>query len=85
MTNIVYKGKADRRVLSAADLKSHGVEFTKTTFNRGEAQEVDEAVAEVLISNPKIFGKFELADAKQPELTMPASDITPSGTKAPRK
>lgn len=60
MTNIRFMGAWDARVLSSADLKKHGVEdFTKTMFPRGQAVEVSEEVAEVLLSNAKIFGKFE--------------------------
>lgn len=66
---IVYKGAAHFREVTAGDFKSAGVEqegFTKTSFPRNVAVEVDDSVAEVLL-NDKRFGKFAEAPAEKAE------------------
>lgn len=63
MALIKYTGRAHVRSLAAADLKQHGVEgFSKTNFARGQATEVSDEVAEAIIGNPTVFGKFEVAE-----------------------
>lgn len=63
MANIKYTGRAHIRSLSAADLKQSGVEgFSKTDFARGQSIEVADEVAEAIIGNPEIFGKFEVVE-----------------------
>ena len=59
MATVIYRGKADIRVLSANDLKRVGVEgFRKTEFHNGEPIEVSSEVAKVLVNNSQ-FGNFE--------------------------
>lgn len=86
MPELVYKGRADRREFSAADLKKLGVEGgKKTTFNRGEAVEVDAAVAETLMERyPKDFAEpedapREMAAAEDDEDVMTDEDVTADG------
>lgn len=56
MVKITYKGPADIRVLTAADLKVDG--FEDTQFLKNESMEVSELAAEKLLSKPKIYGRF---------------------------
>lgn len=64
---IKYSDRSDARVLDADDLKRVGVEgFRKTMFPRGEAVEVDDAVGEMLLESPEIFGKFERVERDAP-------------------
>jgi hypothetical protein len=56
---IAYTGKADIRVLSAADLKLLGVEdFRKTEFKRNQTVEVEDNVAEALLGSKQLKGQF---------------------------
>lgn len=63
MSKVIFSGTEDFRILAAADLSKAGVEgFKKTTFSKGEETEVDENVAQALLSDPDLFGKFTLAE-----------------------
>lgn len=69
MARIKYTGRADVRVLDADDLKKADVEgFRKTSFARGEAVEVDDAVATLLTDSESfdVFGKFEAVSEDEP-------------------
>lgn len=78
MTAVIYKGTSDVRILAAADLP--GVEFKKTSFEQGVAQEVSSEAAQLLIENPDRFGLFEAEPSNEPALFDIAS-VKP----APRK
>lgn len=59
MTDIVYKGPFDVRVLDADDLKKAGVEgFRKTYFEAGKVTEVSEEAFTALTENSGLFGAF---------------------------
>lgn len=63
MAKVQFNGRADTRVLSADDLKRHGVEgFKKTSFPKGVPTEVSDEVANTLLEKPNVFGKFALVD-----------------------
>lgn len=81
MAKVTYNQRGfDARELSSADLAQHGVEgFKKQTFRAGEAVEVDDAVAELLVNNPDVFGSFEFAKGKDVEAE-DAEDAPNSGT-----
>lgn len=60
MAKVIYRGLADVRILDAKDMKSQGLEgFSKTEFKRFEPTEVSDEAAELILSKPRIFGKFE--------------------------
>lgn len=61
---VTYSGKADVRELSARDLKTLGVEGSTSAlrFERGVPQEVDPAVAEVLVNDDRLKGQFKLTE-----------------------
>lgn len=66
MATVKYTGRADARVLSARDLKLAGVEgFSKTTFLRRRAVEVDDEVAQALTENKLFGGEFQLVDEEE--------------------
>lgn len=82
MAQVKFTGRADARILSAADLAKAGVEgFTKREFRKGEAVEVDDTVAKALIDNSDIFGDFESAEADA-EREASKSDTTATETGA---
>lgn len=70
MTKVAYQGPADIRILTSDDVQQVGVEagvFKKTEFYRDQPVELDDSVANALIENGDVFGKFavyEEADAK---------------------
>lgn len=80
MPNLTYTGRADVREFTAADFKRLGVEDAKkTTFHNGEAVEVDEAVAEVLIgSYPDDFSTDEVEDGGTAR-ALTDTDVTEQG------
>jgi hypothetical protein len=57
---VIYTGTSNYRVLDAHDMHKvdEDLEFRKTTFARGEAVEVDDAVGEQLINHPLFGGDF---------------------------
>lgn len=64
---VKFTGRDDSRTLSANDLKKAGVEgFTKTTFARGEAVEVEREVAQALVEHEALFGQFQLQEREAP-------------------
>lgn len=85
MAKVTFTGPADIRELDSDDLKRHaGVEgFRKTSFRKGEAKDVDDAVAQALIEHPDVFGDFELGEVeeKQTELEgLEAGEASASGS-----
>lgn len=57
---IVLRGHVDVRVLDAKDLEKAGVEgFKKTPFLLDVPREVEDDVAEALLGDAGMFGKFE--------------------------
>ena len=71
MKQVAYQGPADIRILTSDDVQTVGVEagvFKKTEFYRDQPVEVDDSVADALIENDGVFGKFavvEKADAEK--------------------
>lgn len=80
MAKITYKGPADVRALSAADLGVDG--FEGASFLKNQSVEVDDAVAEKLLSRPKTYGRFIRtretvdAEAESAEVAPPKPDST---------
>lgn len=69
MARVIYRGPFDIRTLRSDDLKKTQVEgFRMTSFPRGQEVQVEDDVAEALVENPKLYGKFELANGGQSEL-----------------
>lgn len=63
MAKITYKGMADTRTLGADDLKAHGLEgFETTEFRRHQPTEVSDEVAKLILSKPRLFGRFVQID-----------------------
>lgn len=63
MAKITYKGLADVRILSADDLKAHGLEgFETTEFRRHQPTEVSDEAAELILSKRRLFGRFVKID-----------------------
>lgn len=59
MAQVIYKGLADVRTLGANDLKAHGLEgFETTEFRRHQAVEISDEAAKLILSKPRIFGRF---------------------------
>lgn len=78
MAHVRYKGFADVRELTAADMQHLGVEgFSKTRFNRFEATEVDKNFVEALVNTGE-FEEVSDEDAKA-EAEAPA-DLSPEPT-----
>lgn len=87
MKKVVWLGAAHFRELSSADLQQAGVEagvFSKTSFARRQPVEVEDSVAEALIENPRLFGKFgiheDVAEDTQPaEAALEAGKASETG------
>ena len=79
MITIKYMGPADKRVFPIGSIRIAGLEETEAVFYRGEEEEVTEALADALVSNPALFGKFELGEgANQPKLPLEGVEAHPS-------
>ncbi len=80
MTGVIYKGKADVRVLAAKDLQKAGVDgdFRQTTFRQNETVDVDSAVATALVERSDLFGDFALASSEEQAAEAPASTDQPA-------
>lgn len=79
---VKYVGPDDVRILDQADLAKKGVEdFSYTRFGRREIVEVSDDVALILISEPDLFGEFELIEEKVKVVTPQTSPSVPSTTK----
>lgn len=67
MIKVVYKGPSDIRNLSGEDLAKKGIEgFPNTSFHKDVATSVSDDVAEALIFNPNLFGKFVTEEKPAP-------------------
>ena len=80
MVFVKFTGRANERVLTAADFHALGVEdtVTKTTFIRGAVTEVSEAVATVLTKDPRVSGSFELISTTEaPAEVAPLVEVVP--------
>ena len=76
---VVFKGDADIRELSSADLQVSGVEgFSKRAFYRNVPTEVDENVAAALVDAP-IYGDFEYFKPEEEEVA--AEAVVPASKK----
>lgn len=76
MAHISYKGWADNRSLSAKDLAKFDVDdFKRTVFPKGEAVEVSDQVAEVLLGEG-FAGEFERAEPSTEDVV--SEDIDPA-------
>lgn len=63
MTQVIYKGEADVRILGADDLAKAGVEgFKMTRFLSGVPKDVSEDAAAALVADTDLFGLFEIAE-----------------------
>lgn len=63
MAKITYKGMADVRTLDGNDLKAHGLEgFETTEFRRHQPIEVSDEAAKLILSKPRLFGRFVQID-----------------------
>lgn len=63
MAKITYKGIADVRTLTDNDLKAHGLEgFETIDFRRHQPTEVSDEAAELILSKPRLFGRFVKID-----------------------
>lgn len=58
---------ADYRILDGNDLRRHAdvTGFHKTEFVEGVETEVSDDVAQALVGNPELFGKFEYVEAAE--------------------
>jgi hypothetical protein len=72
---------ADYRILDGNDLRRHAdvTGFHKTEFPEGVETEVSDDVAQALVSNPDIFGKFEIVEAAEEEV---AEEEAPKSAKS---
>lgn len=68
-TLVQYTGRDDLRILDASDLKKAGVEgFSKTSFARGQAVEVEKEVADALTAaDSELFSDFKIVERDAPE------------------
>ena len=58
--HVAYVGTSDVRKLSKADFAKLGVEDGKTvTFHRGQPQELDDELADVLVNSDLLTGEFK--------------------------
>lgn len=64
---VVYTGTSDVRGFSAEDFDSAGVESDSLTFEQGVPQEVEDEVAEALISEEGVFGEESFEEYSEPE------------------
>ena len=80
MGKITFNGPEDVRILGKADFDKAGVEQNKLTFHKGEAIEVDDAVAKALLDNSELFGKFSVEESGPDQLEIATDKNTSGGT-----
>lgn len=64
MKKVVYDGMADYQVFSKADFSKADVEQNQLKFKKGEVTEVEDSVADALLSSDGVFGGFNFREPK---------------------
>lgn len=76
MPNVQYVGSSDYRVLTASDLdKADITGFKKTTFHRHETTEVDDVVAEALLTHEFFEGEFQAVSDRALQDELPQDEL----------